>query len=106
MSHKLSCLKFSLLTEETATFLSVPFGVVAVGFKESYHRFLHLFLAYIAERWYLSQKWDCEEKVLTLACVMNIGRTNISQKPGTSSSIKLEHYFNQNGKKIIKGCYW
>ena len=78
MSHKLSCLKFSLLTEETTTFLSVPFGVVAVGFKDSYHRFLHLFLAYIAERWYLLKNGIAKKKVLTLACVMNIGRTNIS----------------------------
>ena len=66
MSHKLSCLKFSLLTEETATFLSVPFGVVAVGFKESYHRFLHLFLAYIAERWYLLKNEIAKKKFLRL----------------------------------------
>ena len=78
MSHKLSCLTFSLLTEETATFPSVPFGVVEVGFKDSYHRYLHLFLAYIAERWYLLKIGIAKKEVLTLACVMNIGRTNIS----------------------------
>ena len=37
---------------EAAIFLSVPFGVVGIGFKDSFHRFLHPFLEYIAERWY------------------------------------------------------
>ena len=66
MSHKLSCLKFSLLTEEAATFPSVPFGVVAVGFKDSFHRFLHPFLAYVAQRWYLLKNGNVIKKFLRL----------------------------------------
>ena len=66
MSHKLSCLKSSLLNEEAATFLSVPFRVVTVGFKDSFHIFLHPFLAYTAERWYLLKNGFMIKKFLCL----------------------------------------
>ena len=41
-----------MLNMEAALFFSFPLGVVAVGFKDSFHRFLYPFLEYIAERWY------------------------------------------------------
>ena len=56
MSHKLPCLNFSLLTGEGAIFLSVLFRVVAVGYQNSFYRFLHPFFAYIAERWYFLKR--------------------------------------------------
>ena len=46
----LSFLKVSLLSVEAAIFFSVPLGVLAVGYKDSFYRFLRQFLAYIAER--------------------------------------------------------
>ena len=61
MSNKFSCLKLSLLT---GTFLSVPFEVVTVGYKNSFHRFLHQLLACIAERWYFLKKGVVIKKFL------------------------------------------
>ena len=60
----LSCLKVSLLSVEAAIFFSVPLGVLAVGYKDSLYRFLHQFLAYIAERWYILRKGVVTEKFL------------------------------------------
>ena len=53
MSHKFLS---SLLTVKEAIIVSLPFRVVAVGYKNSFHRFVHPFFANIAERWYFLKR--------------------------------------------------
>ena len=88
-----------MLTLKAATFLSVPFAVATVGYKN----FSHIFFTPISYRYcwevVFPEEGGCDRKALMLACVVNKGVVNVLLKPGISSSIKLEHCNNQNGKK-------